>query len=248
MTPAEAAKLVGALGSCYPASKIDRVASAMYERLIADLAFESTAAAIDRLVKSSRFMPTVAEIRAAEADVRCGPQRLGAEAWGDVTAAIRRVGASQPPPPFPDPLVGQCVALMGWRNLCLGSNDAADRARFIELYDGLQARQRVDLVVGKALPAASSARLPEAAESLGGLSGLVAKVSKALGPISGQAEEHPAAPPSRPAGRLLRSTPPEPPSATESPREASERAESLRRRTLSAEELDRVLAGGKASE
>jgi hypothetical protein len=31
---------------------------------------------------------------------------------------------------------------MGWRNICLSENQAADRARFIELYDRLATDQR----------------------------------------------------------------------------------------------------------
>jgi len=156
VTPAQAAKLVGALLSVYPQAQFGQASAGMYERLLADLDFDVATRAVDRLVKSSKWLPTVAEIRAAATDVQHGPRRLGVEAWGDVAAAVRSVGAYRPAPRFPDPLVTECVRLMGWRNLCLGSNDVADRARFVELYDGLQERARVDVVVGAALPPAAT--------------------------------------------------------------------------------------------
>ena len=71
---------------------------------------------------------------------------------GDVLAEIRRTGVYGVPS-FADPLVTECVRIMTWRGLCLGENEAADRARFIELYDGLATRWRVDAVAGRALPA-----------------------------------------------------------------------------------------------
>jgi hypothetical protein len=99
---------------------------------------------------TSKFLPTIAEIRAAAVEMAHGARRLGGEAWGDVGSEIRRVGAYGEPQ-FTDPVAAECVRLMGWRNLCLGTNDAADRARFVELYDGLAVRARADQVAGEAL-------------------------------------------------------------------------------------------------
>jgi hypothetical protein len=145
----EAAELVALLVGAYPRGGITEATCAVYETQLTDLTYEAASAAVGKLLRSSRFMPTIAEIREAAAALELGDVRPGAEAWGDVLQAIRKVG-SYGMPRFADPIVEQCVRSLGWRNLCLdGHNDAADRAKFCELYDRLAQRQRVDVVAGE---------------------------------------------------------------------------------------------------
>lgn len=148
----EVAEIIAILARAYPNSNVSEGTSAVYEATLADLEFELTKRAVLRLITLNKWFPTVAEIREAVTDLHHGPKRLGAEAWCDVGLEIRRTGYIGEPA-FADPLVAECVAAIGWRSLCLGTNEAADRARFIELYDGLHARARADQVSGIALPA-----------------------------------------------------------------------------------------------
>lgn len=152
MTRAEAAKLVAILMAAFPHGAITEKTSEVYETLLADLDFETAKKACARLIATSRFLPSIAEIRAAATELEHGPRRLGSEAWGDVVEAIHRVGSYRIPR-FDDPCVAEVVKRLGWRNLALeGTNDSADRARFVELYDQLQARAQLDVVSGQALP------------------------------------------------------------------------------------------------
>jgi hypothetical protein len=156
MTPAEAAKLVAMILQAYPAAQFGPASSQLYEAMLADVDVEMGKAAVHRLIATSRFLPTIAEIRTMAADLQHGPPRLGEQAWGDVIEAIRRVGHYRPAPNFADERVAESVRVLGWRNLCLSANDAADRARFITLYDGLSERHRADLIAGRALPPAAA--------------------------------------------------------------------------------------------
>lgn len=151
MRRSEAAKLVAMLSAAYRDAAISDATSELYETMLADLEFAVTQQAVARLICTSKWLPTVAEIRATAADIQLGPVRSGGEAWGDVLAEIRRTGYIGVPR-FNDPLVARCSDIMTWRGLCLGDNEAADRARFIELYDNLAARERHDIVAGRALP------------------------------------------------------------------------------------------------
>lgn len=173
MKRSEVAMLVAELMQAYPQSQTGPATSAIYERELEDLDRALALDAVRRLVRTSKWLPTIAEIRAAAVEVRNGPKRPAVEAWGDVVAAIRFVGSYQPEPPFADPLVAEAVRLMGWRNLCLGDNDVADRARFCELYDGLQTRERVEVAAGsmRALPAPRSPLQlpPDVAAKLAGI-------------------------------------------------------------------------------
>ena len=171
MQRGEAAKLVAMLSAAYRDAPISEATAEVYEAMLADLDFAAGQQAVQRLICSSKWLPTVAEIRAAAADVRHGPVRAGGEAWGDVVEAIRRVGSYRPAPTFADPMVNDCVKFMGWRDLCLGTNEAADRAKFVSLYDSLAGRERAGIVAGAlpeaprgfALPAMTTLALPSPA-------------------------------------------------------------------------------------
>lgn len=164
MTPAETAKLVAVLATAYPAARVSAETSELYEAMLGDLDFALVQRAAARHVATSKWFPSVAELRAAAVELALGPRRTGLEAWGDVVEAIRFVGAYGAPR-FEDERVAECVRMLGWRGLCLADNEASDRARFAELYEALAQRARVDAVAGEslALPAPGArAELPRA--------------------------------------------------------------------------------------
>jgi hypothetical protein len=140
MTKSEAIELVMLLRASFHAGgKVSEETAQVYESMILDLDFELAKAAIGRLIQSSKFLPSIAEIREAAREAEHGPRRSGLEAWGDVTRAIRLVGTYRTPV-FTDPIVGRAVLAMGWREVCLGDNEPAIRARFIEAYEAMAAR------------------------------------------------------------------------------------------------------------
>lgn len=150
MTRGEAAELVAILASAYHNARPTEQTLLVYERMLGDLDFQTAQGAIAKLMVSSKFFPSIAEIRAAAVEVTSGEKRLGGEAWGDVTMAIRQVG-SYGEPTFKDPDVAHSVRMMGWKSLCLSTNETADRARFIELYEGVSKRSRKQAVEGQSL-------------------------------------------------------------------------------------------------
>lgn len=147
MTPKQSAQIVALLLAAFPATgaqtKNLTATSQLYERMLADLDVDAATAAVERLIATCKFLPTVAEIREAAMTVACGEKRPGGEAWGDVLQAVRRFGAYRTPV-FADPLVERTVKALGWQELCLSENQAADRARFVQLYDQLAASDRRD--------------------------------------------------------------------------------------------------------
>jgi hypothetical protein len=150
MTEADVAELFAMLTGAFPNAKVTPMTGAMYRKALVDLDRDRAAAAVLRLANTAKYFPAIAEIRAAAVELEHGPRRAGAEAWGDVGLAVRRIGRYREPT-FDDPLVAECVASFGWLTLCDSTNDVADRARFIELYDQLAERGRRELVAGPAL-------------------------------------------------------------------------------------------------
>lgn len=151
----EVAQIVATLAAAYPNAQVSEATSAVYERMLLDLDFETTERAVARLLGTSRFLPTIAEIRGAAADLALGPVRSGAEAWLDVIEEIRRVGQYEAPK-FADPLVAEIVRKCGWYGLCTDDNLVSDRARFIEAYDAAAGRKRADVASGIPLPATAA--------------------------------------------------------------------------------------------
>lgn len=180
MTRSEAAKLVAVLLAAFPSAKSTAGTSEVYERMLADLDYPTANAAVERLIATCKFMPSIAEIRGACMDLSHGDQRAGGEAWGECLKAISRFGIYRAPGKdfsFQDPLVARCVAALGWEALCNSENQAADRARFIELYDKLAVGARRDLNAG-ALPAAERLKAIKSPEG-GAIESMVLQLAEA---------------------------------------------------------------------
>lgn len=155
MTELKAQELVMHLLAAYPAttSRLDKdqvkAVGHTYRRMLRDLPFPEAGAAVEHLIATSKYLPTVAEIRMAAVTVVIGQPRAGAEGWEEFLAAVRRYGYMREPGvdfTFADPVTAKCVDCFGWKNLCSSENAVADRARFIDLYEQLSATVRIEAV------------------------------------------------------------------------------------------------------
>lgn len=110
--------------------------------LLRDMPSELLRAAALQHASTSKWFPTVAELREAAADISSPDHRMTAmEAWGEVSRQIRTVG-SYGRPEFSNEVVRRLVDDMGWGNLCASEMPGADRARFIDAYNALVTRDR----------------------------------------------------------------------------------------------------------
>lgn len=192
MTDAEVAKLVAVMMGAFPSAKVTPETSKVYERMLRDLDYPAANAAVERLLATARFMPTVADIREAALSLNLGETRPGGEAWGEVLRLIGRWGARRYDQgwelPTNDAVLRQTVGSLGWVNLCDSENQAADRARFIELYDKLAAQRRRSLLADE-LPAAQRFRALQAQErSAGGIGEAIGRALELVGKSSHDGE------------------------------------------------------------
>ena len=164
MTQAEAAKLVAVLMASFPSNRATSTTSQVYERMLADLDYPAANAAVERLLATAKWMPTIAEIRETTLTLAVGEQKPGGEAWGTVLKAIAAEGYTRTPGRdfvFTDPTTARCVDLMQWSKLCSSENEVADRARFVDLYDKLAVQDRRK-ALSESLPAMQRYRAIEA--------------------------------------------------------------------------------------
>lgn len=160
MKKSECAQLVMTLFNAFPNARTTDAAVEAYERHLIDLDANVAKSAIDRMVGTCTFLPSIAELRSACVDLSSGPCRTGAEGWIDALAEVDRTGFYRVPK-FSDPMVAETMRLFGsWEEFCSMPTDEhmSARARFIELYDSLSKRGRADAQSGVPLP---SAKPPE---------------------------------------------------------------------------------------
>ena len=104
----------------------------LWEKSLSDIPYDIAEKALIKVLATSKFFPTIAEIREAAADIT-QPRTIDAiEAWGLVIKAIRRYGSyreSEAIASFPED-VAQMVKRFGWRELCLNENPDTLRAQF----------------------------------------------------------------------------------------------------------------------
>lgn len=168
MTRDEAAKIVAVLFGSYPMARFTKDNAEAYITGLMDLPADACGAAALRLRSTSKFLPSIAEIREAATAQRAGARKTGAEAYGELLAAVQRHGrypevrwvegkmqVQQPWPPVPPDVLAAVRQTWGsWEECCGDAEpDAPGRARFIDAFEGASRRERDDLVAGAALPA-----------------------------------------------------------------------------------------------
>lgn len=187
MTDAEVRKLVAVLLGAYPSARMTESTSGVYERMLRDLDYPAANAAVEKLLATSRFMPTVAEIREAVLSLTAGDAPTGGDAWGQVIASVHRYGRNRRPGhdfQFADPVVAHCVKAFGWEEICDSESQTADRARFIEMYEQVQ-RQARQRQLSDSLPAMKRFRELEAKKAAE-KPALQAEVGKLIALVAGK--------------------------------------------------------------
>lgn len=162
MTKSEAMKIVCVLFGSFPNARFTDQNFESYAEGLLDLDAGTCGAAAQRLIRTAKFLPTIAEIREAATAQQHGPCPRGEEAWAALLQAKRAYGYDYGPddvrrrrrdPIFADEHIRRCLTLWGgWNAFALADEDAPARARFIAMYDELAQRERQDVSSGMPLP------------------------------------------------------------------------------------------------
>lgn len=155
MTREEAFKLVGVLFTSYPQARLNQSNADAYVSALIDMPADAAARAIERLRRTSKFLPTISEVRECVSDLSVGPRKTGVEAWESLQKAQRKWGWCRPPK-VTDPKMARAIEVLGgWQAVCSITTDMemSARARFIEAYDVFSRRERLDMESGIPLPA-----------------------------------------------------------------------------------------------
>lgn len=160
MTYEETEAFLAVLVSAYPRATVGEGTVAVYARMLRDITAAEAEAALDGLLSSCVFLPTIAEIRAAVLSRR-HPLASGEEAWAEVMAAIRDVGIYREPQ-WSSPAVAAAVRAFGWEVLCQTELDDLNttRAQFFRVFASLRDRWQRDENLASLNPPSPEHRSP----------------------------------------------------------------------------------------
>lgn len=157
----EAAKLVAILSAAYPAAQIRPETDIAYHLALSDIPYPVAEQAVAILLRTSKFMPTAAEIREvlAEAATSIAPWE---SAWDEVADVVHRHGyylfrhrtSSRHGDwtGWSSDLIEAAVNHVGYDNLCMTPLDKLPtlRAQFRDYYQAEAARRKQAVQIGDA--------------------------------------------------------------------------------------------------
>lgn len=163
-------EVMAILSAAYPNFQLTPETVQVYRRMLDDIDGEVLRAAATSCIRTSKWFPTVAELVAAATEIMANTLALptAAEAWGQVERRMRlperlyHDGRHLRPKPLLPIIEDMVTALGGWSALRRSENMVADRARFLEGYNAMVARE-VKRMAER--PEVASLRLREAARS-----------------------------------------------------------------------------------
>lgn len=146
MTRDEFRKFAMALKTYYPREQLlpNREAMELWYRELADIPYTVAEAALRKYVSTNKFSPTIADIREMAATVMYGEKPQWADGWNQLEKAIRKYGSYNVHAAMEsmDDITRATVKRLGYRNLCLSTNQMADRANFRTVFEQLVDRRQ----------------------------------------------------------------------------------------------------------
>lgn len=155
MTKQEFGMFVMALKTYYPRETLlpNEQAIELWYHQLGDLSYDLAEVALNKWVSTNKWSPSIADIRETATGIQTGMTPNWGEGWEQVQKAIRNYGYYNQMQALEsmDELTRQTVQQMGFRNICLSENEAADRANFRMIYERLAERKKQDAQIPERL-------------------------------------------------------------------------------------------------
>lgn len=146
MTENEWVQISGYLKSGYSGRQFlnDPADIEIWYRELKDLDAVKLTLATRKFVSTSKYPPTIAELRETAAEIENGEMPAWEDGWNEVIRAIRRYGYYRPEEALASltPITRQCAERLGFLNLCTSENAQVDRANFRMIYTEISERDR----------------------------------------------------------------------------------------------------------
>lgn len=118
----------------------------IWYKLLEDLDYAVANVAIQKYMLTNRKEPTVADIRELAASVTVGDKPLWSDGWEEVLRAISIYGSYRESEALQSmtEMTRKAVKRLGFRNICMSENIAADRANFRMVFEQLADRDHTE--------------------------------------------------------------------------------------------------------
>lgn len=118
----------------------------IWYKLLKDLDYAVANVAIQKYMLTNRKEPTVADIRELASAVVVGEKPLWSDGWEEVLRAISRFGSYRETEALQSmtETTRKAVKRLGFRNICMSENIAADRANFRMIFEQITDREHTE--------------------------------------------------------------------------------------------------------
>lgn len=144
----EFAIFAAALKTYYPREQLlpNKQSMELWYQRLADIPFNVAEAALNKWVTTNKWSPSIADIREEASQIQYGDIPDWGEAWHNVNRVIMKHGSYNPKAAMDelDDLTRECVKRLGFKNLCMSTNQMADRSNFRVIYEQLANRKRLE--------------------------------------------------------------------------------------------------------
>ena len=148
MSEQEFMKIASAIKTSYPTVNVlkDKPSMDIWYMMLSDLDYRVCQTAVLELISTSKFPPTIPEIREKCSYLTSPEIKEWSEAWEEVQRSIGKYGMYQPQEALEsfDELTRKCVNRIGYVNICTSENITADRANFRMIYETEANRKRTE--------------------------------------------------------------------------------------------------------
>lgn len=148
MTHDEFKLLAKGLKAAYPSQNFlpDDYSMKLWYTLLKDVNYTLASTAAYKHMCSSRFPPTIADIREQCSQVKQPEKKSWLDGWGMVQKLIGKYGFYRQREALAeldafDPATAAVVEKLGWRSLCMSESPGVDRANFRDCYTAVQTRE-----------------------------------------------------------------------------------------------------------
>ncbi len=177
----EAARLLTVIAAAYPNFEPDDDKVRIWAEMMADLEYETAATALQRHIATSRFAPTIAEIREQAVAAVTSSEITSAEAWGELMHAVRAHGYYHEREALASlsPITARVAGIIGWRDINMCTELDVLRGQFLRMYRLIRERNAREAVLPPwLLPPAPSPELASEGRRQIAAAGVVVEMSR----------------------------------------------------------------------
>lgn len=154
MTKKEFSILASAMRTFFPKDNLlpNKEAMELWYGMLSDIPYASAEAALKKHVATSKWPPTIADIRQNVTEITT-EMKDWSEAWENARRAVRRFGSYQEEEALAslDALTRKAVERYGYRDLCMMEEPEVGKAHFRDIYNAIARRESEDASLPKML-------------------------------------------------------------------------------------------------